>query len=76
MKRLAIAIVLLIPSSAFAQQQQSTALDRLSLAYGQCVGGLEQRVDEITSLRKQIEVAQATIKALQEKPAPTEPPKE
>jgi hypothetical protein len=74
MKKIVVVLAILIPSSAFAQQR-STALDRVSVSLGQCIGSVEQRLDEIADLRKQLAVAQETIKALQEKAAP-EAPKE
>lgn len=61
--------LLLVASPALAQQQQSTAIDRISLAFGQCVGTSEQRLDEIADLRKQLFAAQVRIKELEPKPA-------
>jgi hypothetical protein len=65
-KKLAL-ILALVASPAFAQQQQPTALDRVSISLGQCVGSVEQRVDEIAVLRKQLAEAQARIKELEPK---------
>lgn len=63
-----VGVLLAIASPALAQQQQSSAIDRISLALGQCVGAGEQRVDEIVELRKQLTAAQARIKELEPKP--------
>jgi hypothetical protein len=67
MVRIIFAVVLLaITSPAFAQQ---AAIDRISLALGQCIGNAEQRADEIAALRNQLTAAQARIKELEPKPA-------
>lgn len=74
MIRLLIAL-LLIASPALAQQQ-STALDRVSGSYGQCVGTAERLVDQVGDLQRQIAAqhadlakANARIKELEPKPA-------
>lgn len=69
MKRVLI-LVALFSTPVLAQQQQSTAVDRVSLALGQCVGNFEQRIDEIAELRKQLSAAQERIKELEPKPEP------
>lgn len=53
---------------AFAQQQTTTALDRISAAWGQCLGNFQQQIDEIAELRKQLGAANARIKELEAKP--------
>jgi hypothetical protein len=66
MKRLLIGISLIAASPAFGQQQ-ATALDRVSVSLGQCIGNFERKVDEIAELQKQLAAAQVRIKEL-EKP--------
>ena len=66
MKRL-IACLILLSGPALAQQQQSSAIDRLSIGLGQCVGQSEQRADQIAELQKQLAAAQARVKELEPK---------
>lgn len=62
-----LTIVALLTTPAFAQQQPSTATDRVALYYGQCVGNFEKRADEFAALQKQLADAQARIKELEPK---------
>lgn len=59
--------ILFAAMPALAQQQPSTALDRVSVSLGQCVGSAERQRDQIEDLQKQISTAQARIKELEEK---------
>jgi uncharacterized protein YpuA (DUF1002 family) len=71
-----VAIFLVVASAAHAQQQPSRAIDRVSVTLGQCVGNIEQRLDEIADLKAQLAAAQARISQLVEpKPATQEPEK-
>ena len=59
MARLAIFLLgSLITTSVQAQTQTQTtpslAIDRMSIAYGQCVGKIEQLVDRIAELEKKL----------------------
>lgn len=67
MNRLFLALVFSVIAAAavHAQQQPTTALDRLSVAFGQCVGNAERHVDEIAELKKQLEAAQARIREIE-----------
>ena len=65
-------VLALLPSAVLAQQQLPTAIDRISSSLGQCVGMVEQRVDQITDLQKRLDAANARIKEL-EKPSAAEP---
>lgn len=47
--------------------QTAPAIDRMSMAYGKCIGDLEQRLDAMASLQKQLEEAKLKIKELEEK---------
>ncbi len=60
--------LLLLSTSASAQQKESTATDRLAASLGNCIGLLEVRNDQTSDLRKQLDVALAEIKVLKEKP--------
>lgn len=70
MKKFVVAALLLATSPALAQQQLPTALDRVSVSLGQCVGNVEQRVDQIVDLQKQLATAQARIRELEPKSDP------
>lgn len=61
------AFALAMAAASPALAQQSTAIDRVSVSLGQCVGSVEQRIDEIAVLKKQLAVAQAKIQSM-EKP--------
>lgn len=60
---------LLLASPALAQQ--STAIDRISVSLGQCVKQAEQSIDQISDLQKQLAAAQARVKELEAKAAPS-----
>jgi hypothetical protein len=66
MKKLVFVIVLLA-TPAVAQQQPSTAIDRVAVSLARCVSQAEQQFDQIADLQKQIAVAQAKIKELETK---------
>lgn len=63
MKIAYIMILLLVAAPAIAQQ--STALDRISSAWGQCLGSFQQQLDEIAEIRKQLVAASTRIKELE-----------
>ncbi|MDE2020113.1 MAG: hypothetical protein KGJ13_07245 [Patescibacteria group bacterium] len=67
-----LVLVLLIGTAIFfglkscgVHAQTSHAIDRVSTAFGQCVGALETRVDEISSLKKEISELQDQLKKSQ-----------
>lgn len=74
MRRVIIALGLLLASPALAQQAPTTALDRLAPAYGQCIGTAERQVDQIGELQRQNAALQKQIADLTAKPAPVPAP--
>lgn len=60
-------ILLILCSSALAQQKESTAPDRLAISLGQCIGALESRNDQVFDLQKKLDLALAELKVLKEK---------
>lgn len=59
--------MLLNSTVAYAQQSQPKALERISIGFGQCVGNLEQKSDELLASQKALLEAQTKIKELEEK---------
>lgn len=67
MKRFVVTVACLISSTAaMAQQSQSTSMDRVSIALGQCIGTLEKHIDQVHDLQKKLAEAEAKIKKLEE----------
>lgn len=69
LRPLILAASLLLAAPALAQQ--STAIDRISVSLGQCVKQAEQSIDQISDLQKQLAAAQARVKELEAKAAPS-----
>lgn len=67
MKYLLIFIITLTSSYAYAQQSSSTAIDRISMGFGQCIANGEKLADQLADLQKQLSAAQLKIKELEEK---------
>lgn len=66
-RKVFLIIGLLSSTSAFAQQQAPTAIDRIANSLGQCVSKAEAFVDQIASLNAELAQAKAKIKELEEK---------
>jgi septal ring factor EnvC (AmiA/AmiB activator) len=75
MKRILL-LAFLISSPALAQQQPSTALQRVSVSLGQCVGSVESKVDELTALQRELADAKAEIEKLKAPKADPAPKKD
>lgn len=60
-------ILLLCATPAMAQQKESTAIERISGALGQCIGALEGRNDQVFDLQKKLDLALAELRVLKEK---------
>lgn len=69
--RIFIPVLLLFSiAPATAQQQSSSAIDRIAGSLAQCVVAAEQKVDQIVDLQKQLGDTRARIKELETKQEP------
>lgn len=68
MKKLTVLFLLSSTTIVCAQQQKSpSALERVSLSLGQCVGQLEQKADDHSMIQKNLIEAYTRIKELEDK---------
>ncbi len=69
-----LALLMAIPALA-QQAPPAVALDRIAVAYGQCIAAAERQADQIGELQRQNAALQKQVAELTPKPAPPEPPK-